>query len=97
MKSVQIRTAEWENNYEIHAGRADSERSVGAPFGEAEAARVFDLGLVMGSSEVGAMPSAAPLQLCRSNSRVGHLPKSRIRRSEASTTALRSGGKAGYF
>jgi hypothetical protein len=62
MKSVQIRTVEWENNYEIDAGRADSERSVVAPFD--------------------AMPSAAPPQLCRANSRVGHLPKPAQQRSD---------------
>ena len=98
MKSAQIRPAEWENNYEIHAGRADSERSVVAPFeGGGEATRVFDLGLVLGSPEVGAMPSAAPPRPARANRRVGHLPKSRIRHPEASTAALRSDGKAGHF
>ena len=58
---------------------------------------VFDLGLVMGSSEVGATPSAAPPQPCRTNSRAGRRSKARIWCLEVRTATLRSSGKASHF
>jgi len=64
-------------------------------FGEAErvAALAVDLGLVMGSSEVDATPSAAPPQPRRVNHPAGQDPK-RPSPLQVSTAMLRSSPKA---
>jgi hypothetical protein len=64
---------------------------------ERAAALGFDFGLVMGSSEVRATPTAAPPQPRRANYPAGRDPKGRLDRTPASTATLRSRTKASHF
>ena len=66
---------------------------------EVERAAAFglDLGLVMGSSEVRATPSAAPPQPRRANHPAGRDPMGRLGRTPAGTATLRSRTKASHF
>src|SRR5712671_5260984 len=61
------------------------------------AALGFDLGLVMGSSEVRATPSAAPPQPRRANYPAGRDPLGRLDRTLAGIATLRSRTKASHF
>ena len=64
---------------------------------ERTAAFGLDLGLVMGSSEVRATPSAAPPQPRRANHPAGRDPMGRLGRTPAGTATLRSRTKASHF
>src|SRR5258705_1636828 len=66
---------------------------------EVERAAAFglDLGLVMGSSEVRATPSAAPPQPRRANHPAGRDPMGRLGRTPAGTATLQSRTKASHF
>src|SRR6266436_3617844 len=64
---------------------------------ERAAAFSFDLGLVMGSSEVRATPSAAPPQPRRANHPAGRDPLGRLGRTQAGIATLRSRTKASHF
>ena len=64
---------------------------------ELTAAFGLDLGLVMGSSEVRATPSAAPPQPRRANHPAGRDPMGRLGRTPAGTATLRSRTKASHF
>ena len=64
---------------------------------ERTAAFGLDLGLVMGSSEVRATPSAAPPQPHRANYPAGRDPMGRLGRTPAGTATLRSRTKASHF
>src|SRR5260370_4310670 len=64
---------------------------------ERAAALGFDFGLVMGSSEVRATPTAAPPQPRQANYPAGHDPKVRLDRTPARTATLRSRTKASHF
>src|SRR6266403_966194 len=64
---------------------------------ERAAAFSFDLGLVMGSSEVRATPSAAPPQPRRATTRQGAIPWGALGRTPAGTATLRSRTKASHF
>lgn len=63
---------------------------------ERTAAFCLDLGLVMGSSEVRATPSAAPPQPRRANHPAGRDPR-RLGRTPAGTATLQSRTKASHF
>src|SRR5450759_1042513 len=65
--------------------------------GERVAAFGFDLGLVMGSSEVYATPSAAPPQPRPSKTPGRARPRSAPQRPQATTPTLRSNTKASQF
>jgi hypothetical protein len=64
---------------------------------ERAAALGFDFGLVMGSSEVRATPTAAPPQPRQANYPAGRDPKGRLDRTPAGTATLRSRTKASHF
>src|SRR6266550_9526511 len=64
---------------------------------ERTAAFGLDLGLVMGSSEVRATPSAAPPQPRRANYPAGRDPMRRLGRTPAGPATLRSRTKASHF
>jgi hypothetical protein len=64
---------------------------------ERTAAFGLDLGLVMGSSEVRATPSAAPPQPRRANHPAGRDPMGRLTRTPAGTATLLSRTKASHF
>jgi hypothetical protein len=64
---------------------------------ERAAALGFDLGLVMGSFEVRATPSAAPPQPRRANHLAGRDPLGHLGRTQAGIATLRSRTKASHF
>src|SRR5258707_4282422 len=64
---------------------------------ERAAAFSFDLGLVMGSSEVRATPSAAPPQPRRANHPAGRDPRGHLGPSPTGIATLQSSTKASHF